>query len=146
MPSLSGGNLGYQDPAVMPTGEPPPPASQAQRSVGRLRLGGHALYTEKCAHSREHTQGTGQAHGTKAESGCKEGDDAGAAGMVSGSAEDTTLQCIFTGPQKGQSMWRWRGQSTRRRQTALPGQAVGRGLPLGWHRGRAVGPPSSWKV
>lgn len=53
MPSLSGGSLGYQDPAVMPTGEPPPPASQAQRSGGRLRLRGHALYTEKCAHIRE---------------------------------------------------------------------------------------------
>lgn len=115
MPSLSGSRLVYQDLAEMPTGEPRPPASQAQRSAGRLRLGGHALCTEKCVHAgdtrRGHTQGTGQAHGTRAESGCKEGADAGAMVVDGGSVEDTTLRCIFTGPQRGQSMWSWRGRS-----------------------------------
>lgn len=136
MPSLSGGRLGCQDPAVMPTGEPPPPASQAQRSAERLRLGGPALFTEKCPHSRGHKQETGQAHRTKTQSGCKHAGDAGAAGVDSGSVEDATSWWVFTGPQRGQSTWR-----RQRLRTALPGQAVGRGLPLGWHRGRAVGPP-----
>lgn len=107
MPSLSGSRLVYQDLAEMPTGEPRPLASQAQRSAGRLRLGGHALCTEKCVHNRGHMQGMGQAHGTRAESGCKERGDAGAMGVDSGSVEDITLRCIFTGPQRGQSMWRW---------------------------------------
>ena len=65
MPSLSGGRLGCQDPAVMPTREPPPPSSQAQRSAGRLRLGSPALCTEKCPHSRDTCRVWGKPTGRK---------------------------------------------------------------------------------
>lgn len=53
-----------------------------------------------------HMQGMGQAHRTKTQNGCKHGGDAGAAGVDGGSMEDATSWWVFTGPQRGQSMWR----------------------------------------
>lgn len=69
----------------------------AQRSVFHSR--GHKQGTHTGDTRRGHTQRRGK-HTGQAESGCKEG--AGRRAMVvdGGSVEDTTLRCIFTGPQR----------------------------------------------